>query len=72
VDHVTQVRLTKKILAHLDDRTTDQASDVMYHATAAYHSPERLQLEKKILYSQIPFIDGFERTTGWARGLSDR
>ena len=58
MDHVTQVRLTKKILAHLDDRTTDQASDVMYHATAAYHSPERLQLEKKILFLKYPLLMG--------------
>jgi nitrite reductase/ring-hydroxylating ferredoxin subunit len=61
VDHVTQVRLTKQILAHLDDRTTDQATDVMYHATAAYCSPERLQLEKKILFRKYPLLMGLSR-----------
>lgn len=58
MDHATQVSLTKKILAHLDARTTDRAPDVMYHATAAYNSPQRLQLEKQILFRKYPLLMG--------------
>ncbi len=58
MDHATQIRLTKEVLAHLDARTTALAPDVMYHATAAYASPERLALEKQILFRKYPLLMG--------------
>ncbi|MDA1101948.1 MAG: Rieske 2Fe-2S domain-containing protein [Proteobacteria bacterium] len=58
MNHATQVRLTREILAHLDARTTAQAPDIMYHATSAYNSPERLQLEKQILFRKYPLLMG--------------
>ncbi len=58
MEHATQVRLTREILAHLDARTTDQAPDIMYHATSAYDSPQRLQQEKQILFRKYPLLMG--------------
>ena len=58
MDHATQVRLTREVLAHLEARTTAQAPDVMYHATSAYYSPERLQSEKRILFREYPLLMG--------------
>ncbi|MBT7758876.1 MAG: aromatic ring-hydroxylating dioxygenase subunit alpha, partial [Rhodospirillaceae bacterium] len=58
MDHATQVRLTREILSHLDARTTAQASDIMYHATSAYHSPRRLQQEKQTLFRKYPLLMG--------------
>ena len=49
MDPSTQIRLTREVLAHLDNRTTDLADEVMYHDIAAYASPQRLALEKQIL-----------------------
>ncbi len=58
MQHATQVRLTREILAHLDARTTAQAADIMYHATSAYDSPQRLQLEKQLLFRKYPLLMG--------------
>ncbi|MBT3533427.1 MAG: Rieske 2Fe-2S domain-containing protein [Rhodospirillaceae bacterium] len=58
MDQSTQIRLTREIFAHLDARTTAQADDVMYHATSAYSSPQRLALEKRILFREFPLLMG--------------
>jgi nitrite reductase/ring-hydroxylating ferredoxin subunit len=58
VEHATQVRLTREVFAHLDANTTALAPDVMYHATSAYDSPERLAREKEILFRKYPLLMG--------------
>jgi len=58
VDQSTQIRLTREVLAHLDNRTTDLADEVMYHDIAAYASPQRLALEKQILFRKYPLLMG--------------
>ncbi len=61
MDQATQVRLTKEIFSHLDARTTDLATDIMYHAISAYDSPQRLQQEKRILFRKYPLLMGLSR-----------
>ena len=68
MDHATQVRLTREVLAHLDARTTALAPDIMYQATAAYDSPERLRQEKDILFRKYPLLMGL---SGQLRGPGD-
>ena len=58
MDQSTQIRLTREVLAHLDNRTTDLADEVMYHDIAAYASPQRLALEKQILFRKYPLLMG--------------
>ncbi|MBT3330502.1 MAG: Rieske 2Fe-2S domain-containing protein [Rhodospirillaceae bacterium] len=58
MEHATQVRLTREVFAHLDANTTALAPDVMYHATSAYDSPERLAREKEILFRKYPLLMG--------------
>mgnify|MGYP001417889479 CR=1 FL=1 len=58
MDQSTQIRLTREVLAHLDNRTTAQADGVMYHDTAAYALPERLAREKQILFRKYPLLMG--------------
>ena len=58
MDNATQVRLIGEVFAHLDAKTTAQASDIMYHETSAYYSPERLAQEKAILFRKYPLLMG--------------
>ena len=58
MEQSTQIRLTREVLTHLDNRTTDLADEVMYHDIAAYASPQRLALEKQILFRKYPLLMG--------------
>ena len=56
MDHKTQIALTKRVFAHLDNKSTDTASAIMRNAATAYTSPDRLALETEKLFRQEPLL----------------
>ena len=65
--HSTQVALSKRVLAHLDARTTDTTSGIAHNDVAAFTCPDRLAREWERLFLGMPQYVGLSgqiRETG--------
>lgn len=56
--HESQVALARKIFGYIDTKSTARVDSVYYNEVAAYTSPERLALERAILFREYPLLIG--------------
>ncbi|HRH85735.1 MAG TPA: aromatic ring-hydroxylating dioxygenase subunit alpha [Rubrivivax sp.] len=54
----TQTRLMRRVLAHMEARTTDLAPDIHRVSNAHYASPEQLAAEEALLFRDYPLVMG--------------
>lgn len=54
MEHATQVALSKRLLAHIDAKTTDYAPSVAHNDVAAFNCPDRLAREWRALFMGMP------------------
>lgn len=59
MEQATQIALTKQILAHIENGTTDLADDVYRNSVDVYTSPDHLKKEWDILFRDYPILVGF-------------
>jgi len=57
--HATQVDLTKRILTHIDNKTTDLAREVTRNPVTSYTCPDILAREQAVLFRDYPLLMGF-------------
>lgn len=58
MDHATQVKLARRLLAYMDAGTTAMADTVYRNPVRAYTSPARLAREREILFARHPLLLG--------------
>src|SRR5215475_16210945 len=54
-----QIRLLKRLLHYVDNRTTAMADQPWCNEVSAYTDPERLANEQRVLFRQHPILMGF-------------
>lgn len=58
MNHTTQVEVTKRILEHIDKKSTDMVSHIDYNNVSAYTSEDQYAQEKKLLFHEYPIVVG--------------
>jgi phenylpropionate dioxygenase-like ring-hydroxylating dioxygenase large terminal subunit len=64
MEHATQVKLARRLLAYMDAGTTATAADVFRNPVRAYTSPARLAREREILFARHPLLLGLSCEVG--------
>ena len=64
MQHATQIALSKRILAHLDAKTTDTVDAVAYDDVTAFTCPDRLEREWRRLFLGMPQYVGLSGQIG--------
>jgi phenylpropionate dioxygenase-like ring-hydroxylating dioxygenase large terminal subunit len=56
MDQETQIALSKRVFAHLENKTTDLGAAIMQNDASVYTAPERLALEQEKLFCNLPLL----------------
>jgi hypothetical protein len=72
MDRQAQIDLLKRLLRHVESKTTALADRPWQNDTSVYFDPEHLAREEQILFRQYPLLMGFGSDWPGARFLSHR